>query len=556
MHLLAPLAAGMAGAASGTVEVYARGTTNPITLYTDFEGTVTTANPATLDANGRAKLYVDQYARCVVKTPGGTTVIDFVDGYDANGVELRSASIIGNAYVGGAAAAGNPISVEAAINKLITSFGSTDFNVLLAGVSTTMQAALGALWRARVFDVKVYGALGDGATNDLAAINAAASAANTAGGGIVFFPPGTYQISAALTMFSTIEYVGAGAALSVVRAASDFVVFTGATMPLAVRKLGLAKSAAMTTWVLSSGSGAVVFEDCSFASTTAGGTSSSAFTNSGTGKVTLARCSMTAANGAGRLWTVSSSGEIVVDGCSATSGVSGGSLGSVSFSGGSSGVLARLTLLNTLDDNSNVGSGGVTCNGISVGSYGALVATGCRFRPETASTSTQAAISADSDTECYVYESGNDFSEHYALLPTNVAQGPYRVAGTGASAKRFYGTRELASMSANNQNGSPIVLHLTQARFAKIQTTAGAGTRLIDAGGSGGTGPGEGTKGTLAVHNDTGSSITYQWSTGFASTGTTFAVAANSVRTFELVYILERSEWYIVSDIAGAETAE
>lgn len=554
MHLLAPLAAGMAGAAGGTVEVYARGTSSPITLYTDFEGTVTTGNPATLDANGRAKLYVDQYARCVVKNASGSTVIDFVDGKDANAVELRSASIIGNAYVGGAAAAGNPISVEAAINKVITSFGSTDWNVLLAGSSVTLQAALGALWRSRVFDVRQYGALGDGATNDLAAINAAASAANAAGGGVVFFPPGTYQINSPPTLFSTIEYVGVGPSLSIIRAASDMIVFIGATMPRAVRSLGLARFGAMTTWVSSTGSGSVVFEDCAFASATAGGTGSSAFSNSGTGKVTFVRCTMATASGAGQFWSVTSSGEMVVDGCVATGGVSGASIGFVSnVTSGAPGVLAKLTILNTIIDNSNIGSGGVTVFGLAANSYGVLRVTGSTFRPETASTSTQVAISANSDTECYVYESGNDFSEHYALLPTNTAQGPYRVAGFGASAKKFYGTRELASMPANGPNGSPILLHLLHARFAKIHTTGGAGTRLIDAGGPG---AGEGATAVLAVHNDTGSSITYQWSTGFASSGTTFAVAANSLRLFYLAYVLERAEWFIVADVAGAETAE
>lgn len=555
MHLLAPLAAGMSGAEGGTVEVYARGTSTPITLYTDFEGTVTTANPATLDANGRAKLYVDQYARCVVKTPGGATVIDFVDGKDANAVELRSASIIGNAYVGGAAAPGNPISAEAAFNKLITSFGTTDFNVLLAGVSTTMQAALGALWRARVFDVKQYGALGDGATNDLAAINAAATAANAAGGGIVFFPPGTYQISAGLTLFSTVEYVGVGPALSIIRATSNFVVFTGATMPRAVRNIGLAKSSTMTQWVANTGSGSVLFEDCTFAGTSAGGVGAVAVTCTGTGTITLLRVTMSVDAGGGMLWAVTSSGHIIVNECIATQNVTGASLASVSNSGGSPGVLARLTILNAVIDYSSIGSGGISVLGISVGSYGVLKVTGCTFKPDPDSTATMAAISADSATECYVYESDNDFSGHYALLPANTAQGPYRISGAGASAKRFYGTRELASMAANNQNGSPIVLHLNHARFAKIQTTAGAGTRAITAD-SGANGPGEGATAILAVHNDTGASITYQWSTGFASTGTTFAVAANSVRTFLLAYVLERAEWYLVADLAGAETAE
>lgn len=47
---------------------------------------------------------------------------------------------------------------------------------------------------ADVFDVKGFGATGDGVTNDTANIQLAINAAGTAGGGIVFFPPGTYLV--------------------------------------------------------------------------------------------------------------------------------------------------------------------------------------------------------------------------------------------------------------------------------------------------------------------------------------------------------------------------
>lgn len=46
--------------------------------------------------------------------------------------------------------------------------------------------------RTGFFDVRVYGATGDGVTIDTKAINAAIDAANHAGGGTVYFPPGTY----------------------------------------------------------------------------------------------------------------------------------------------------------------------------------------------------------------------------------------------------------------------------------------------------------------------------------------------------------------------------
>jgi hypothetical protein len=46
-----------------------------------------------------------------------------------------------------------------------------------------------------VFDVKAYGAVGNGVANDSTSIQNAINACNTAGGGTVWFPPGTYLIT-------------------------------------------------------------------------------------------------------------------------------------------------------------------------------------------------------------------------------------------------------------------------------------------------------------------------------------------------------------------------
>ena len=50
----------------------------------------------------------------------------------------------------------------------------------------------------QVFNVKAYGAKGDGVTDDTAAVNAAISAANAAHGGTIYFPPATYLIAGQL----------------------------------------------------------------------------------------------------------------------------------------------------------------------------------------------------------------------------------------------------------------------------------------------------------------------------------------------------------------------
>ena len=56
----------------------------------------------------------------------------------------------------------------------------------------TVAVLLVGQGRAAVFDVKTYGALGDGKTEDRQAINKAVEAASQAGGGTVYFPAGSY----------------------------------------------------------------------------------------------------------------------------------------------------------------------------------------------------------------------------------------------------------------------------------------------------------------------------------------------------------------------------
>jgi len=60
-----------------------------------------------------------------------------------------------------------------------------------------------------VFDVTDYGAVGDGVTNDYAAVTSAETAA-AAVGGIVFFPPGTYLLGTKLAVHGDVTLLGVG----------------------------------------------------------------------------------------------------------------------------------------------------------------------------------------------------------------------------------------------------------------------------------------------------------------------------------------------------------
>lgn len=62
------------------------------------------------------------------------------------------------------------------------------------------------------YNVKAYGAVGDGSAFDTLAIQAAIDAASAVGGGVVFFPRGTYKFTAALTVPSNVTLRGVGPA--------------------------------------------------------------------------------------------------------------------------------------------------------------------------------------------------------------------------------------------------------------------------------------------------------------------------------------------------------
>jgi hypothetical protein len=62
------------------------------------------------------------------------------------------------------------------------------------------SAGIEALENSAVYNVKNYGATGDGTTDDYTAVSNAISAAYTAGGGTVYFPIGTYRINSQILL--------------------------------------------------------------------------------------------------------------------------------------------------------------------------------------------------------------------------------------------------------------------------------------------------------------------------------------------------------------------
>ena len=98
----------------------------------------------------------------------------------------------------------------------------------LAAVNDSVFDQGGAIYNVKA---SAYGAVGNGTTDDTAAIKSAIAAANNSGkGGIVYFPPGTYLVSSVLdlgyanggTVSNGISLIGAGPGASLIKSSSSF----------------------------------------------------------------------------------------------------------------------------------------------------------------------------------------------------------------------------------------------------------------------------------------------------------------------------------------------
>ena len=87
----------------------------------------------------------------------------------------------------------------------------------------TLTVNDGTPWTSQQFNVKTYGAKGDGVTDDEAAIEAAVEAASHSPWSTVYLPAGTYMVSRGFTPPSQVRWLGDGPAQTIIRANSGFV---------------------------------------------------------------------------------------------------------------------------------------------------------------------------------------------------------------------------------------------------------------------------------------------------------------------------------------------
>lgn len=214
MHLIAPLIAGIRGAENGHAEIFTRGTSTRALYYTGFNGEGASTSDLSLDDNGGAEAYVGQLVDVIVKDSDGGTIRHFVAGAGDDGVEVRSTAFTGTDYVTGASGAGKPVPLGTALDRLKDSFGAVDGKVLFRGSAELLQDVLSHV--DLYFNVKAYGAKGDGTTKDTLAIQSAIDDAYDAGGGTVFFPGGTYFIDG-ITVKDQVNLLGVGGGASIIK---------------------------------------------------------------------------------------------------------------------------------------------------------------------------------------------------------------------------------------------------------------------------------------------------------------------------------------------------
>ena len=175
----------------GKLYTYAAGTTTPQTSYTDYGGLTANLNPVILDSRGEASVWLD-------------TAMYKMALYDSDNVLIWTVDNLNGGDV-------------ATLAELAASGGSNLIGFLQAGigaVATTVQAKL----RESV-SVLDFGAVGDGVTDDTAAIQAAINAVNTLPmNGVVYLPSGTYKITTALSVPYGVSIFGDGGTASIIQA--------------------------------------------------------------------------------------------------------------------------------------------------------------------------------------------------------------------------------------------------------------------------------------------------------------------------------------------------
>lgn len=520
MHLIAPLVSGVTGAALGKAELYRRGTSMRATWYASFEGdgANSSGTDIQLDSYGGAIVYVNELVYVVVKDTAGTPVRSFVAGDSAAAVEVLSDSFTGTDYSTAQTGVNKPITVKAVLDSWDNSAGADDWNVLVGGSAVTIQNALAST--ALFVNVKApqFGATGDGATDDTSAINAAITYANSTGLATVWFPPGTYLISAALSVPIGVNLLGSQSEQvqrsQIKRSTSSFkaVDITGATSGTnRISYLAFTDAAAGTDEALfDAPAGGKVTLDHVIVS---GLTGDSPIWADDPPTLEMFHCTFYCPGGAGRIAkrTAPSIADItVMYDCTVHW------TGSTAFT--EKGLIGNMRIVAC--DFNVATTAGTALPSPLLQPYSPSTIVGCTFRSD--HTDTCRAITLDGSAGAAVdngiVEAGNQFEDSFVVHGANTAKG---LAQSRSGRKRTYTVATGASVSVGADAG-----------LVEVTTTGGAGAVTIDitvAGSASLAGAINNSWLWLIVRNTTANAHTIDFNANTSPADTGVALAANAI---------------------------
>lgn len=250
--------------ASGTVWFFQPGTNTPVNVYSNASATTIITKPVTLTDGGLLNrsdfpdgIYVTQPVRLYIEDVNGTAVSD----------TTYIPATAGD--VGVSNTATSATTLDQWITQAQTSTGGTDFQYLVAPGQTSRP--IGATITEICVSVKSFGAKGDGIAIDTTSIQNAMNFVQAAGGGVVWFPAGTYLVDQALTLTSanSVRLVGAGMATLVKsnNATANLFTFATAATTCSVEKMRISHTGTSTGAMISVAAGTDFFVDTVITST-------------------------------------------------------------------------------------------------------------------------------------------------------------------------------------------------------------------------------------------------------------------------------------------------
>lgn len=215
--------------ASGKVFLYSPGTTTLVAGYRDdslSEAWTPDGGGIPLDAGGRVKIWINDMIDVVVTDADGAT-IDTMLGYNktrAEQIEIENDNYTGeltDSSGGVSQDLGGKTDLQTVLSSLALSAGGTDGKYQESTGSTQRK------YRDVVREIHItpqdFSAAGNGIRDDTASIVSAIVEVNRLGGGELYFPPGTYDLSSALqlgtalTNATGVTFRGAGSGATILR---------------------------------------------------------------------------------------------------------------------------------------------------------------------------------------------------------------------------------------------------------------------------------------------------------------------------------------------------